>query len=63
MGGGGYMSYEKPAIITFTNEELKTYMSAMASSCYKGHAAGDSYCYQGHSNTGKSCTTGHYYGS
>lgn len=57
------MSYEKPAIITFTNEELKTYMSAMASSCYKGHAAGDSYCYQGHSNTGKSCTTGHYYGS
>ena len=56
------MLYRKPEIEVISDAELQAYMTAMASSCYKGHATSDSYCYQGHSDTGKSCNSGHYYG-
>ena len=62
MKGGVNVIYKKPALISFSNDELNTYMSAMASSCYLGHSPDTSYCYRGHSATGRSCYSGHYYG-
>lgn len=56
------MFYKKPALLSFSNDELNTYMSAMASFCYSGHSPDTGYCYRGHSTTGKSCSYGHYYG-
>lgn len=56
------MFYKKPSLVSFSNKELNTYMSAMASHCYKGHFPENNYCYSGHTATGQTCSYGHYYG-